>query len=84
MAEVRNIQEHRTLKPGEDTVLQCKVGGGEYDAIYAWSWWSVNLQQWVKGEHLSVADLAGLPQAERDAVKARKEERFNYRYEFVS
>lgn len=33
MAEVRNIQEHRTLKPGEDTVLQCKAGGGEYTPI---------------------------------------------------
>ena len=33
MADVRNIQEHRTLKPGEDTVLQCKSGGGEYRPI---------------------------------------------------
>ena len=33
MADSRNIQEHRTLKPGEDTVLQCKAGGGEYTPI---------------------------------------------------
>jgi hypothetical protein len=33
MAEVRNINEHRTLRPGEDTLLQCKAGGGEYTPI---------------------------------------------------
>jgi hypothetical protein len=33
MADIRSINNHRTLAPDQTTVLQCKAGGGEYTPI---------------------------------------------------
>ena len=33
MADIRSINNHRTLAPDQTTVLQCKAGGGEYRPI---------------------------------------------------
>ncbi len=30
MADIRSINNHRTLAPDQTTALQCKAGGGEY------------------------------------------------------
>lgn len=41
---------------------------------YRWTWWNVIEQRWAEGCYMSAAELACLPQVERDAIAVHGQE----------
>ena len=69
MADIRSINNHRTLAPDQATVLQCKAGGGEYMPMGGVDKSPCSLCAMDKKEHVTIHLRPRCPHCGGDGTK---------------